>query len=331
MTHLYNGMSTTAGDLLYPNPGRLPPGMVSVSGKFLVPRSVLRPESLVIRDSVRHPRRVRYQVPAKYRAVAHALAHPGTTLTGFGALALYGLPYLVDAHDTVLISPTCGRKQWGTQFTPTVVRKPLRPGETWHVLCRGEPISVAAPPVAVVQALKLIRTQQCLWPVHGSEDEEVFVRAVQLVDASRRFLGLTPEEIAGAGHNRLAVRWLASVLKASSALADSPKETEMRFLAAKVAAEFGLRLEEQVEFFEDGRPLTRADLGFPEAQVALFYDGIHHEEKKQRIYDNTVDRALAVQQWTALRYTQGTLGLLIGQLRAILTQRGFARINNQNF
>ena len=59
MTHLYNGMSTTAGALLYPNPGRLIPGMTSVSGKFLVTRSVLRPESLVIRDSVRHPRRVR--------------------------------------------------------------------------------------------------------------------------------------------------------------------------------------------------------------------------------------------------------------------------------
>lgn len=195
MSHLYNGMTSTAGSLLYPNPGRLLPEMTSVNGKFQVPRHVLRPDSIVIRDSIRHPHRVRYPVPAEYRAAAHALANPGTTLTGFGALALYGLPYLVNAHDTVLISPKCGRKQWGTQFTPTVVRKPLRPGETWHVFCRGEPISVAAPPVAVVQALKLIRTQQCSWPVCGSEEEEVFVRATQLVDASRRFLGLTPEEI----------------------------------------------------------------------------------------------------------------------------------------
>lgn len=329
MTRLYNGMATTAGALLYANPGRLLPGMTSVNGKFQVPRHVLRPDSVVIRDSVRHPRRVRYPVPADYRAAAHALTHPGSTVAGFGALALYGLPYLVDAHDTVLISPTCGRKKWGTQFAPTVIRKPLRPGETWHVLCRGEHIKVAAPPVAAAQALKLIRTRQCSWPVHAPEDEEVFLRAVQLVDACRRFLGITPEEIAEAGHNRVATRWLASVLKASSALADSPKETEMRFLAAKVAREFGLRLEEQVEFHADGRLLTRADLGFPEARLALFYDGIHHEEQKQRIYDNTVDRELAVQQWTTLRYTQNTLGVLVGQLRVILTQRGFVRIDNK--
>ena len=146
MTHLYNGMSTTAGALLYPNPGRLLPGMTSVSGKFLVPRSVLRPESLVIRNSVRHPHRVRYQVPAEYRAAAHALANPGTTLAGFGALALYGLPHLVDAHDTVLISPTLHAKKRGSTFEPAFVSKQLEPGELWQMECRDELITVAAPP-----------------------------------------------------------------------------------------------------------------------------------------------------------------------------------------
>ena len=199
MTHLYNGMSTIAGALLYPNPGRLLPSMASVSGKFLVPRSVLRPESLVIRDFVRHPHRVRYQVPAEYRAAAHALANPGTTLAGFGALALYGLPHLVDAHDTVLISPTLHAKKRGSTFEPAFVRKQLEPGELWQMECRDELITVAAPPVAVVQALQLIRSRQCAWPVIASEDDEVFVRAA-----------LTPETIAVAGKGRVNNRWPVS-------------------------------------------------------------------------------------------------------------------------
>lgn len=315
MTHLYNGMSTTAGDLLYPNPGRLLPGMTSVNGEFQVPRHVLRPDSIVIRDSVRHPRRVRYQVPAKYRAVAHALAHRGTTLTGFGALALYGLPHLVDAHDTVLISPTLHAKKRGSTFEPALVRKQLEPEELWQMECRGELITVVAPPVAVVQALQLIRSRQCAWPVLASEDEEAFVRAVQLVDASRRFLALTPEAIAVAGKGRVNNRWLASVLKASSALAESPKETEMRLIAQEVARQFGLKLEEQVEFWANGKLVTRADLAFPEARIALYYDGRHHDDAQNLTWgfarefraDCQLLRAVAYRRASAhLRYTSAT-------------------------
>lgn len=328
MTHLYNGMTTTAGALLYPNPGRLLPGMASVNGKFQVPRHVLRPDSIVIRDSVRHPRRVRYPVPAEYRAAAHALTHPGTTVAGFGALALYGLPYLVDAHDTVLISPTLHTKRRGSMFEPAFVRKQLEPGETWQVLCRGEPITVAAPAVAVVQALQLIRSRQCAWPVMASGDEEVLVRAVQLVDASRRFLALTPEEIAAAGKGRVNNRWLASVLRASSALADSPKETEMRFLAAKVAKEYGLRLEEQVEFWDKGKLVTRADLAFPEARIALYYDGIEHDAASTRLRDTSIDLHLTAIEWRPLRYGTNMLSGLVGHLEVVLRERGFAKVDD---
>lgn len=327
MTHLYNGMTVTAGALLYPNPGRLLPGMTSANRQFQVPRHVLRPDSVVIRDSLRHPQRVRYPVPSEYRAAAHALAHAGTTVAGFGALALYGLPYLVDAHDTVLISPTLHAKKRGSSFEPTLVRKQLKPGEVWQVFCRGEPLTVAAPPVAVVQALQLIRSQRCAWPVIASEDEEVSVRAIQLVDACRRFLGLTPEAIAAAGVGRVNNRWLASVLKASSALADSPKETEMRLLAAKVAREFGLELEEQVEFWKNGKLVTRADLAFPGTKIALYYDGIHHDDASTRLRDTSVDLYLTSIAWRPLRYGTNMLGGLIGHVEVVLRERGFVKVN----
>lgn len=327
MSHLYNGMSTTAGALLYPNPGRLPPGMASVSGRFLVPRSVLRPDSLVIRDSVRHPRRVKYPVPAEYRAAAHALAHPGTTVAGFAALALYGLPHLVDAHDVVLISSTLSVKKRGSSFEPAVVRKQLRAGETWLMECRGEQIQVAAPAVAVAQALQLIRNGQCAWPVAASEEEQVFVRAVQLVDACRRFLGLTTGEIATASKGRVNNRWLASVLKSSSALAESPQETEMRLIAMEVAKQFGLKLEEQVEFWSNGKLITRADLAFPQVKLALYYDGRHHDEASTRLRDTSIDLYLTSITWRSLRYGANMLRGLPKHLEVIFRERGFVKVN----
>ena len=327
MSHLHDGMTMLAGGLLHVNPGRIPPGMASVNGQFLVPRDYLRPSSVVLRDAVRHPRRVQYAVPAQYRAAACALTHPGTTLTGFGALALYGLPYLVDAHDVVLVSPTLSVKRWGRSFTPTLMRKQLKPNEVWKVVCRNVLINIATPPVAVAQALQLIRTQRCSWPVHATGDEETRVRAVQLVDACRRFLGVAPEQITAAGRGRANNRWLADVLRASSVLADSPMETEMRLLAAPVARKFGLKLEEQFEFWADGQLISRADLAFPEAKVALYYDGGHHDEKGTRVRDTRIDLHLTSIAWRPLRYGTNMLGGLAHHLEVVLRERGFVKVD----
>lgn len=329
MSHLYDGMTMPAGGLLHLNPGRIPPGMASVNGQFLVPRDYLRPSSVVLRDAVRHPRRVQYAVPAQYRAAAFTLTHPGTTLTGFGALALYGLPYLADAHDVVLIAPKSRMKKLGGQFSPTLTRQPLGPGETWNVVCRGEPIQVAAPAVAAAQALRLIRIGECSWPVVAPADEEVFVRAVQLVDTCRRFLGIAPEAIAAASRGRVDNRWLASVLKASSALADSPKETEMRLLASKVAKDYGVELREQLEFVDRGKLVTRADLAFPGPRVALYYDGANHDDPGRRIKDTRIDLYLTSIAWRPLRFGTNMLGGVAKHLAVVLEERGCARFDGR--
>ena len=212
---------------------------------------------------------------------------------------MYGLPHLVDAHDTVLISPTLHAKKRGSTFEPAFVRKQLEPGELWQMECRDELITVAAPPVAVVQALQLIRSRQCAWPVIASEDDEVFVRAVQLVDASRRFLALTPETIAVAGKGRVNNRWLASVLK----------------------------LEEQVEFWANGKLVTRADLAFPEARIALYYDGRHHDDASTRLRDTSIDLYLTSTNWRPLRYGTNMLSGLVGHLEVVLRERGFTKVD----
>lgn len=52
-----------------------------------------------------HPRSERYDVPAAVRAVVHAFERPRSVVCGFSALALYGLPYLVEGADTTLRAP----------------------------------------------------------------------------------------------------------------------------------------------------------------------------------------------------------------------------------
>ena len=117
------------------------------------------------------------------------------------------------------------------------------------------------------------------------------------------------------------------MLKASSALAESPKETEMRLIAQEVARQFGLKLEEQVEFWANGKLVTRADLAFPEARIALYYDGRHHDDASTRLRDTSIDLYLTSINWRPLRYGTNMLSGLVGHLEVVLRERGFAKVD----
>ena len=189
---------------------------------------------------------------------------------------MYGLPHPVDAHDTVLISPTLHAKKRGSTFEPAFVRKQLEPGELWQMECRDELITVAAPPVAVVQALQLIRSRQCAWPVIASEDDECLCAPHPRNDRRR---GQRPRE-------------------------------------QQVALQFGLKLEEQVEFWANGKLVTRADLAFPEARIA-----------STRLRDTSIDLYLTSINWRPLRYGTNMLSGLVGHLEVVLRERGFAKVD----
>ena len=66
-----------------------------------------------------HPRSERYDVPAAVRAVVHAYERPGSVVCGFSALALYGLPFLVEGADTTLRAPI-GRCSPASTFAPAI-------------------------------------------------------------------------------------------------------------------------------------------------------------------------------------------------------------------
>lgn len=83
-----------------------------------------------------------------------------------------------------------------------------------------------------------------------------------------------------------------------------------------MARQFGLKLEEQVEFWANGKLVTRADLAFPEARIA-----------STRLRDTSIDLYLTSINWRPLRYGTNMLSGLVGHLEVVLRERGFAKVD----
>ncbi|WP_253578346.1 hypothetical protein [Corynebacterium stercoris] len=263
--------------------------------------------------------RVRYSSPAAQRAAAHIMSNTECVLTGFGALALYGLPFMVDGTDTVLANPRTVRKIPPGRLQPSVVRTHFESKEVWTVSCGSSKVQIVTPAVATAQALRLIRLEKVTWSAHGgAEVDATFVRAVQLVDAVRRFLNVDAYEIIRAGNNRVNERWLLKVIKASSRVADSPKETEMRFLAVQFAAKHGFTLVEQLPLYREEKLVTVFDLALIEPRIGIMYDGSHHNTRDQLVKDNMIDIDAAAERWTPVRFRLETLPRFFEKLESLI-------------
>ncbi|AWB83161.1 hypothetical protein C3E79_00555 [Corynebacterium liangguodongii] len=281
------------------------PGYVQISTRRYVPPESLRPDWAVELQAKLHPRGVRYAAPAAARALANAIEHPTSIITGYSALAVYGLPHLAEGHDTTLVAPVASNSIGGP-CTPTVTRRGCKATEAWTVSVHGYPFRVASPAVATAQALKSLEQ----------------LPAVQLIDASRRHLGVSPEEIKLACRRRVSKRWVEKVLRLSSAHADSPKETEMRLMTVDIAADFNLTLREQHPLLLGTQLITVFDLALLEPKIGLMYDGQHHWEYQQRQKDSLINLEATAQGWTVLRFSAGTLPELPSRLRRLLAAVG---------
>lgn len=324
---LYSGMQAAEADLLLPRQtDEPPPGFLTYGERFFVPASCLLPEQLVRYNAKHSGSGVQYRVPAAVRAAVYALSYPSCVLTGFGALAMYGLPFFADALETVLMHPSASCAQPSGAMQPRIYRGTLPREHRWKVQCGSTEIEVASPPMALVQALKLVRQGKAAWPVTTAPgDRAEFTRAVQLIDAARRHLGIDPAEILRASFQHLETRWICSAIAASSQLADSPKETEMRLIARKIAEEFDLVLREQVMVLRDDRIVTTFDLTLenPDAgqKIGIMYDGAHHWERQQRQKDAEINLEVTLQDWLPLRYAADALGSMYQQLYELLTRK----------
>lgn len=319
-------MTISAGAALVELPdGKNVPGFSRVAGPYAVTAGSEIPHAISVRHAQHHVSGVQYRAPAEFRAAACALTHPNYVVTGFAALALYGLPYLADACDTVLVSPTIARGQPPGPLTPQLARVTIPSDQLWRVRCRGRLIHVASPPLAVVQALKVIRRGINGWDVvETAGHEPAFVRAVQLIDASRRHLDIDPLAILAASRNHLDLKWVTEVLVLSSALADSPKETEMRLVAGKIAEEFGLILDQQVPLTRGQEWVTRFDLALIDPisgrKFGLMYDGAHHGDRGQQLKDARANLEATVQEWVPIRFDAGTLSTMYPTLQRYFTR-----------
>lgn len=299
----FDGMPVAEAWGITQEPG---PDHVQISQRCYLPAHHLQQEWVVDLQARQHPRGVRYPAPAAARALAHAVENPGAILTGYSALAVYGLPYLVEGHDTTLAAQVA-RNAPGGPLAPAVTRTILRAGEVWSVVVRGYRIRIASPAVATVQALK-----DC-----GLD----LLAAVQVVDCARRYAGVTESELLNAGSYRLRRPWLAKVVGLSSALADSPKETEMRLAAAELARRFGVSLREQFPVKVGGRYITVFDLALLEPRIGLMYDGQHHWDYEQRQKDSLINLEVTTHGWTPLRFSAATLPQLPDRLARLLSEK----------
>lgn len=258
-----------------------------------------------------------YPAPAAARAIAMALERPGHTIAGVSALAAFGLPYLVDSCCTTLYGPVSKVKP-PTTFSPRVQRTPsVKP---WYVFFQGTPLAISRPADALVNALILVRNGTHSWQTEYIKNlSSVDVQAIQLIDASRRFLGIAPEDILCASRGKLSRKWITHMLELSSNKAESPKETEMRLLCREVCREFNVELTEQLPIWTERRLLTTFDLAIPDLKIALMYDGSPHLNPAQRDVDARVNIEATLLGWTVLRVTAGTLSQTIDYLRLIIT------------
>lgn len=246
-----------------------------------------------------------YPAPAAARAIAMAMEHPGHIIAGMSALAVFGMPYFADHCHTTLFGPV-KRNKPPTQFSPLVQRPTSL--EHWYVYFEGVPLKISPPPIAVISALNMIRANVHRWAashIDGITHQEM--QSIQLIDAARRFLAISPEDIFTAGKDRVNKHWLQKVAGFSTAKADSPKETEMRLLAHSLCKKLGLMVVEQHPLWAAGSLVTVFDLAIPELKVAIMYDGEHHLKREQRDWDSLVNVEAALQGWTVIRVTAGTL------------------------
>lgn len=315
----HNGMEITFAPVIV-NASQVKAGRkyLAVSKTLFIDEQHSRASWLIAHDARHHPYGRGYPATAAVRAVAHCHEHPGSVISGFSALAVYGLPFLVDAADTTLHAPV-GKHRPASQHAPSVTR--LRPPhtETWTLTHRGLHLRVATPERATVQALQLLRHNEHSWQVEEVEGlDPVDVRAIQLIDCVRRHLEVTPKGIRAAAFGQLNARWLSGILARSRDTADSPKETELRLLLEPIVDRYGLALVEQFPIVVGGRVITTLDFAIPLLKIGAMFDGHHHWEWEQRQKDSSINMTALAEGWKVPRTSAKTMRQCVETMEALI-------------
>jgi len=217
------------------------------------------------------------------RAVA-LLLPAGAAVGGHSAAAWYGAPF-AGAHDAV------------TAVCPPDVEWKGPRGVRVHR--SRSPIDVVTDPdgVPVTTALRTAWDTAALEPL-GT--------AVAALDAMVRTGTVRAEELAAMASRRAGQWGVAKVrrtLELVDPRAESPPESRVR-VALTLA---GLGPVPQFDVWDGGAWLGRVDLAFPEARVAIEYEGAYHFEDGQIARDDVRYARLRAAGWTVIRLSAADL------------------------
>jgi hypothetical protein len=242
---------------------------------------------------------VRVTHDLRCRALA-LLAPPGTVLTGQSAATVRGVPLcLPDDPVEVVVPPGHALRTGGTRSRST------RLGPDEHVPWQG--IRLATPARLAFDLL-----------VH-----QPLSRAVATVDAVLHHGLLTHRALAAS----LGARAGPGVARAREALAlvdarsESPRESQLRILLSRA----GFPPVPQVEVRHRGQFVARVDLGYPQQQVAVEYDGSWHGTPEQQAHDEARLRRLHDAGWQVIRVSSldpPTRDRLLDTVQRALAGRG---------
>jgi hypothetical protein len=217
------------------------------------------------------------------RAVA-LLLPDGVAVGGHSAAAWYGAPF-ARAHDPV-----------------TVVRPP-------HVEWkgpRGVRVHRSRNPLDVLRDPDDVPVTTALRTAWDTAALEALGTAVAALDAMVRTGAVRAEELsamASAGAGTWGIAKVRRAFELVDPRAESPPESRVR--VALVLA--GLSPVPQFDVWDGGEWLGRVDLAFPEARIAIEYEGAYHFEDGQIVRDDARYARLREAGWTVIRVSAADL------------------------
>lgn len=237
------------------------------------------------------------------RAAAH-LALPGAVVSGRSAGVLWGVD-LAGPDDDVECTLAPGCRAGGLRGIQ-VTRRALPPAEvTW---CRGVRVTAVGR-----TALDLARIQ----PV-----EEAVVALDQFLGAGLLTMGRL--RTAAAAATGPGCRQIRRAVDLADGLAESPQETRLRLLLhqsplPRPIAQYSVR--------EGTRFVARVDFAWPDAKVAVEYEGMWHGRPQQVARDRRRLNQLTAAGWTVVFVTAADLYdpvQVIARIAAALAARSYA-------
>ncbi len=274
--------------------------------------------------------------PMTTRLRAHAMEHATLVLTGWAALHVLGLPVFCDEMPVEVASRTNKRATSvrAVQHVKYERRIPLADRARFspkHFDLPGDVKAVCAEEALVRCLISLLKGRNAwalpnereLCKASGMSAPEI--RAVQLIDSTRRHVGVVFSEVERLAQWRLSNRTLKRLWDLSVPNADSPPETTLRLLLRDLLPDIRTQVPVYVsrssadDLAEEAssvcrrarrkptRVLTWIDIASRKLRIALFYDGVHHNSQRQREHDARVDRVLQARGATVLRYTASSM------------------------